>query len=172
LPPYLQPKNIAKKESHDAVAFYSRDATFSNFCLSAPFKLHGTSFITTEQYYQHEKANFFNDQECANAILKENDPLECSKLGKKVKNYDNSLWMTKAEEVLIKGNLAKYEQNSSALKELLETKDKILGECSLNKIWGTGLRISDEKALIHKNWIGKNLMGKVLMTVRQRLKTE
>jgi ribA/ribD-fused uncharacterized protein len=170
LPTFLQPENIAKKESEDTLAFYSRNAVMSNFYMKAPFTLDGTRFSCSEKYFQLEKARLFKDNESEVKILNTDDPLECSNLGKTVKNYDNKVWISHAENIMFRANLAKFEQNKEAREVLLASGEKSLAESTLNKLWGTGLRLSDPDALEKSKWKGKNLMGKILEKVRKDLK--
>lgn len=170
LPKFLQPESTAKRESESTLAFYSRNAILSNFYLKAPFALDGATFSSTEKYYQYQKACSFNDMETARSIMKEDDPLTCSRLGKEVKNYENSTWMAQAEETLLRANTAKFLQNEQARNELLASGDKVLAESTKNKTWGSGLALSDIDALNETKWPGKNLMGKILMKIRSDLK--
>ena len=51
--------------------------------------------------------------------------------------------------------------------KLLETNDKIIAEASPNdSIWGIGLSKYDKDATNPKNWKGKNLLGFILMDIR------
>ena len=68
---------------------------------------------------------------------------------------------------------SKFSQNSSLRKNLIETENKILVEASpYDKIWGIGLDENNPKILEPNNWDGLNLLGKVLMRVRDILKSE
>ena len=71
--------------------------------MKAPFVLDGVRCSNSEKYYhyQYEKAVFFKDMVTAKAIQDTDDPLECSQLGKKIKDYNHKAWMAQAEEVMI-----------------------------------------------------------------------
>ena len=51
----------------------------------------------------------------------------------------------------------------------MKTAVKVIGEASKNKKWGTGIHISDKDALNSKSWEGDNLMGAILMRIRNEL---
>lgn len=77
------------------------------------------------------------------------------------------------EEKMFESCYAKFYQNSSLRKTLIQTENKILVEASLyDKICGIGLDENNPKILEPNNWNGLNLLGKVLMRVRDILKLE
>ncbi len=56
---------------------------------------------------------------------------------------------------------------------LLATGDKTLVEASpLDKIWGIGLAVEDPRSRHPDQWLGLNLLGKVLMRVRDHIRKE
>lgn len=89
------------------------------------------------------------------------------KLGRKVRNYDDSIWKEKRYDVVVKGNIAKFSQNEKLRSFLLSTGSKILVEASpKDTIWGIGLEESSPDALSPRKWQGENLLGFALMEVR------
>ena len=87
-----------------------------------------------------------------------------------IENYNSDEWIKHAESECIKGLLAKFDQNPKLKTILLNTKDKILVECSLDRVWGTGCPLSQPDCLDTENWESPGLLGKLLMTVREKLK--
>jgi predicted NAD-dependent protein-ADP-ribosyltransferase YbiA (DUF1768 family) len=73
------------------------------------------------------------------------------------------------ENTLFTANQAKYSQNQSAKAALLATGNKVLGEASSNKLYGTGIGLFSKDAADCSKWTGKNLMGKILSDIRDRL---
>lgn len=68
------------------------------------------------------------------------------------------------------GNLLKFSQNEELKQKLLDTENKILVEASpYDKIWGIGLSVSDKDFYNPILWKGENLLGKILMKVRNTL---
>lgn len=55
---------------------------------------------------------------------------------------------------------------------LIATGDEIIAECSVSdKVWGIGLSMSDPLRYDITKWPGQNLLGKILMAVRDQLNT-
>ena len=136
----------------------------------SPFIESGINFNTAEQYMMFHKALLFGDTDIAEQILLEKQPSIQKELGKQVKNFDIDLWVKFREEIVIKGNLLKFQQNTSLFTLLVGTGNKIIVEASpVDRIWGVGLHYEDELILDEKNWKGLNLLGKCLMEVRSRL---
>lgn len=74
------------------------------------------------------------------------------------------------EDVVYKGNMAKFTQNEDLRRALLETGDATLAEASpYDAIWGIGRKASERLAQVPEKWKGTNLLGKVLMRVRAEL---
>lgn len=68
-------------------------------------------------------------------------------------------------------NYLKFTQHNDLSEHLLATKNKVLAEAPpYDLAWGIGFEAEDEQALDMNNWKGKNLLGKVLMSVRHALK--
>ena len=61
--------------------------------------------------------------------------------------------------------------NNVFSQKLISTNNKILVEASpFDKIWGVGLDQNNPDILDENKWKGQNLLGKVLMNVRNKLK--
>lgn len=143
---------------------------FSQWYLSE-MQIDGVTFNCCEQYMMYMKAVFFNDITTSNEILKTESPREQKELGRKVEGFDSQLWDSVCFQIVYRGNYHKFTQNKDLKDILLRTKDRILVEASpQDKIWGVGLHESDILINNPMNWKGKNLLGWVLMLVRQELK--
>ena len=59
----------------------------------------------------HQKALLFNDTQIVEAILKNNDVAKIKAYGRKVKNYDDTIWNSKRKGIVYQGLLAKFQQN-------------------------------------------------------------
>lgn len=128
-------------------------------------------FNCAEQAMMYFKARFFEDSETAELILKETDPAKQKALGRSVKNYDETRWNKKRYNVVLDINRDKFRQNEDIRKILCdELNDYIIAEAApWDKIWGIGLGPNDPKAWDVATWEGQNLLGKVLMQVRDEL---
>ena len=67
--------------------------------------------------------------------------------------------------------MAKFSQNADLKQLLLNTGDAILAECAVKDlIWGIGLSMKDPNRFDMNKWREENLLGKVLMKVREILR--
>jgi len=156
----------------DMVLFWKPPCVFGQWTES-PFKVDGETYVTAEQFMMAEKARLFGDDEIRKQILGTTDPKAQKALGRKVKGFDEATWVANRLEIVVRGNLAKFSQNSEMKEELLATGDKLLVEASpLDRIWGIGLGAENPKAWRKETWRGLNLLGQALMTVRSMLREE
>ena len=122
------------------------------------------------------KAKTFGDEEIAERIIKDGkDPKQAKTLGRKVKNYDDKVWDKKRYQVMVDANYLKYTKCPKLQEALLGERYKGKGfvEASpYDRIYGVGLRQNDPLIDDEKNWRGKNLLGKVLNEVRERILKE
>lgn len=143
-------------------------------CLSqffpAPFGIEGIRYSTTEQYMMAEKAKLFGDSEIEQQILQVcDDAHKVKKLGRQVRNFDLKTWERHRCEIVIRGNVEKFDQNPHFGRFLLDTGDKILVEASPDdQIWGIGLGENETDARNPLRWPGLNLLGFCLMAVRDQ----
>lgn len=142
----------------------------SNWWLS-DFIVNGVTYTSAEQYMMHQKALLFKDIKIAEDILKTNDVAKIKAYGRKVKNYDDTIWNNRRKEIVYYGLLAKFQQNEDLSKKLLSTGTDLLAECAVrDKIWGIGLSMKDERRFHPNEWQGQNLLGQCLMEVRDKLR--
>ena len=111
----------------------------------------------------------FGDIQAAREVLSESEPRKIRNIGNHIKHYAHSEWVEKCDENINEGVQAKFNQNMIAKKYLLKTAVKVIGEASKNKKWGTGIHISNKNALNSESWDGDNLMGAILMRIRNEL---
>jgi len=138
----------------------------------APFANEGESvlFDNAEQAMMVAKAYTFEDFDIIPEMMSTEDPLEIKKLGRKVKNFDKIVWDNLGEDIVYQINLAKFNQNTQLRDQLKKTEDSIIVEASpMDRIWGIGLSINNPKSLVQDQWRGQNLLGKVLMRVRDTI---
>lgn len=144
---------------------------FSNFTSTPMMQYKGHSFQTTEQAFMWAKAQLFGDKDSARLILAEKNPAKAKELGRGVKGFNPTHWDINKEFLMYEVNLAKYSQFDDYKAVLLSTGEKRLVEVNgKDTIWGIGLYANDPRVLDEKQWRGQNLLGKVLMRVREELK--
>lgn len=126
------------------------------------------TYSSAEQYMMAQKALLFNDIDIHDKIIANTNPAVIKKLGRQVKNFDESVWVANRERIVYEGNLLKFSQNDAILALLLSTGDAIIAETSpYDRIWGIG--VSARAGLTRSGWEGLNLLGTILMKVREEL---
>lgn len=137
------------------------------------FTVDGVKFINSEQWMMYQKAKTFGDDEIAQKILASTSPSEIKGLGRKVRNYNDTIWNGVRQIVVYEGLKAKFEQNPDLAKQLLDTGDDILVECNpYDNIWAIHMSENDPRVQDISQWQGQNLLGFTLMLVRTYLKKE
>lgn len=160
------------RETESHIYFFGSDEIFSNWH-PAKFKEGANNFVNSEQYFMWQKAVFFEDMEIANKILASKNPKEHKELGRKIKNFNDAQWREARMDAMYQANYLKFSQNKKLMNALLATDGKTLVEAAwYDRIWGVGLKETDDKILNEKNWQGLNLLGMTLIKVREDLKKQ
>jgi ribA/ribD-fused uncharacterized protein len=151
-----------------------KDGQVSSSCFSqwfdAPFALDGQRYPTAEHYMMAEKARLFGDDTALSQVLSAANPGAAKAAGRKVKGFDEAVWLEHRFDIVVRANRAKFEQNRAMAKFLRQTGDQVLVEASpVDAIWGIGLAADDERAADPLQWRGLNLLGFALMQVRAEL---
>ena len=145
---------------------------FSNF-QPITFEHKGQTFLTTEHAFMWEKANFFNDEEIAAEIINtqtNTNAYSAKKLGRKVKGFDGEVWGSVCYDIMLNINRHKYIENYLYKQMLIETGTRTIVEASpYDKVWGVGLGENHEDIEDESKWDGQNLLGKVLMELRNEI---
>lgn len=156
--------------------FYTSASPFSNFHPTASFTLavFGTQkFRSSEAAYMALKATHFNDHASRQKIFDAKTPMAAKTIGREVKGFDRQDWDAHCEGYMETACLAKFSSDPHLKSVLLGTGEEILAEAAPHDlIWGIGLGETNPLAKDPSKWRGKNLLGKVLMSVRTRLRTE
>ena len=131
-------------------------------------------FKTAEHAVHFFKAMLFNDIETANKIMMTDYPKVAKSLGREVKNFNDFTWNNNKEVIYFDVIKAKFtdERNKDIKQKLIDTGDSILVECSpYDRIWGIGYSKNSPEFIVKQfdKW-GQNLLGKVLMRVRDRIR--
>jgi ribA/ribD-fused uncharacterized protein len=124
--------------------------------------------MTAEHYMMYHKALLFDDSEVATQILEAVTPIEVKALGRQVKNFDEEIWNENRYRIVKEGNILKFTQHLDLREKLLATKGKMLVEASpRDRIWGIGY--GAKNALANKERWGLNLLGRVLVEIRDEM---
>ncbi|KAK7679939.1 hypothetical protein QCA50_016885 [Cerrena zonata] len=133
-------------------------------------------FPTAEHWMMACKALLFDDQAIFTQIVSTTgtspDTMKTIKsLGRKVSNFNEELWVAARYQIVVEGNLGKFQENKELREKLLATEERWIVEASpMDRIWGVGF--GEKRALsVKKSW-GLNLLGRALMDVRRKLKEE
>ena len=128
-------------------------------------------FSSSEQLFMWFKAVFFEDFDIADQIYKSSSPEDARKLGRLVKNYDDSDWEEVRVDYMKRAVTYKFYQNADLRKQLLDAKydGKTFVEAAYyDRIWGIGY--NENEALDNlDNW-GRNELGKILTDLREQMK--
>ncbi len=128
------------------------------------------TFHCSEQFLMAAKARLFGDDEAFERIMRSGNAKRIKALGREVRGFDAAAWNDAVPELLVRGNLAKFAQNAELLAYLRSTTGKRLVEGSpVDRIYGVGLAFDDPLIEDEANWLGRNLLGNALETVRSRL---
>ena len=151
--------NKKHKKSQDIVNFYEKEdkyGEFSNFS-NYPFVCDNKYWRTAEHYYQAQK--FYLHPQIFNAIQKAKTPNLAKEIAiKYIDNIDQN-WKFKKIPFMYNALYAKFTQDDDLRKLLLKTKEKyIVEKTKYDDFWGNG-----------KNGQGKNILGKLLMHLRDEI---
>jgi ribA/ribD-fused uncharacterized protein len=142
---------------------------FSQWHVTA-FVIEGETFNTAEQWMMASKARLFADAQSARRIMATPDPVQQKRLGQSVSPFASETWDARKVDIVLRGNLAKFEQNDGARRQLLATGEAMLVEANPRDwIWGCGLAADDPGIQSPAAWRGENLLGRILTLVRQTL---
>lgn len=141
-----------------AIYFYKINdeyGCFSNFA-HYDFKLDGKKWITSEHYFQAQK---FCGTEYEEVIRLLDSPMKAAEMGRNRDLPLRSDWEQVKDDIMRKAVLAKFTQNDEIKSVLLSTnKETIIEKTSNDYYWGCG-----------KDGSGKNMLGNILMEVREKL---
>lgn len=152
-----------------------KDGSVSKSCFSqwfeSPFTIEGLRYRTAEHFMMAAKARLFGDLESEALVLKSGHPKQAKELGRKVRGFEEAVWIRERFRLVVEGNLAKFAQNPDLKDFLLGTSDRVLVEASpYDRVWGIGLAADDSAAENPALWQGLNLLGFALMEVREKLR--
>ena len=101
-------------------------------------------------------------------IISSNSSKHIRELGRKIKGFDQTIWDSAKYDIVKRGVYLKFTTHNDLKNILLKTGDNIIAEAAwYDRIWGIGISVED--AYSGKPWRGENLLGKILMDVRDEL---
>lgn len=142
---------------------------FSNWYTS-PFVEDDIEFRTVEHYMMYHKAKLMGDETIMQSVLGTDNPATVKALGRKVKNFDADLWSKNCYQIVLRGNILKFQNHPQLKAKLLATGENTIAEAAdYDKIWGIGLNAAQARKVKPSEWKGQNLLGEILMEVRSTL---
>jgi hypothetical protein len=159
------------KETNNLYLFWRHQ--FGQWTKRDMIDIDGAVYNCCEQFMMAKKALLFNDQVTLAKIMATDSAKEQQALGREVENFNAKHWDENKYGIVWFANYLKFTQHTDLAERLLATENKILAEASpYDLVWGIGFEAEDEQALNIENWQGQNLLGKVLMSVREALRAE
>lgn len=135
---------------------YHKYGEFSNF-YEAPIVIDNVEFPTNEHYFQAMK--FSHSKEHFDKVRNAKNAYEAFKLGRCKLFPIRDDWNNVKDDIMYKALEAKFNQHAKLKKMLLDTKDAILVEHTINdSYWGDA-----------GDGSGKNILGVLLMKLRKKL---
>lgn len=148
-------------EQNCEIKFYSVSddfGEFSNFA-SFPIRLNGKTWPTSEHYFQAQK---FQDTKHQSVIRKEKSPMQAARMGRDRKRPIRKDWESVKVSIMREAVLTKFTQYNELKDLLISTGNaKIIEHTTNDAYWGDG-----------GNGSGKNMLGRILMKVREQLKDD
>lgn len=131
------------------------------------FVIDDFKYFCAEQYIMSQKAKLFHDADRYTEILRASSAKQCKELGRLVSHFDSQKWDSVKYQITKDAVFAKFTQNERLKALLINTGNKYIAEASpYDSVWGTGLDIETTKQTLSSQWTGQNLLGKILMEVR------
>ena len=134
------------------------------------FRINRSSSVTI----MLSKASLMRDYETYDDLIaRARTPHEAKRLGRRVSNWNETLWKDTVCEIAVSVVSQKVDSDPFIKDLLLSTGDKIIAEMTANdQNWGTGVSIGSQNQNIPQNWTGSNILGWALMHVRHKLQSE
>lgn len=145
----------------DVINFYRVSGDFGCFSNFAPYPIQvdGKQWPTSEHYFQAQK---FEDREHQEAIRKTKSPMIAARMGRDRKKPLRHDWESVKVEVMRRAVRAKFTQHEDIYRILLSTGDaRIVEHTENDSYWGDG-----------GDGSGKNMLGRILMEIREQLRNE
>lgn len=159
-----------KKSKSDFIIFSKSTNALSQWYKCKFEDNEGIIYNSAEQYMMAKKALLFKDEETYHKIMIEDDLSSIKKYGREIRSFDNIIWDKYKEDIVYKANFFKFFQNEELKTFLKSTDNKVIVEANPNdNIWSCGLKPDDENIYNEEEWKGENLLGKIIMQVRDVL---
>ena len=154
----------------------TNDYGFLSLKWTVEIQFNDTMYNSAYQAIAAEIAKSFNDKDNLQKIMIAESPDD---VNYKLENVpgdaeiNETKWNDLTKQFIYDVNIAKYNQYPELAARLLETKNATLGAyIPDDNLIGIGLSIDNIQAKNPVNWTGQNLLGKALMDIRQKIRSE
>ena len=169
LPLQLQPVSLKQKQiDKDMLAYKSEHAPLSNF-YPCQIIIGKHQFFCAEQAFQFLRAKVLNKPLAATRIYLSRDVRYIKQLGQEMGT--STEWNTQQFDYMYICLKKKFTQNPALKTLLLDTGKMELVEATPDHLWGCGATLSSTILKRHA-WPGQNKHGKILMTIRDELRSQ
>ena len=167
LPDKLKPFNVTSKETDECIGFFGALNLLLNF-YPAKFMIGDETYISTEQYMQAQKAEYFKDKQSYDKIMCAINSLDCKNFARGIRNFNRRMWESVAKDICRLGIQAQFMQNPDLLQILVEkTCYKTIVEIANDRLWGTEVPLARDGCLNKERWISPGILGELLMEIRE-----
>uniref|UniRef100_A0A914NVT7 NADAR domain-containing protein n=1 Tax=Meloidogyne incognita TaxID=6306 RepID=A0A914NVT7_MELIC len=162
-------ETIRDKDGQEILPFFTKRYVFSNH-FDCIFVVDGVTFHSSESYYMYYKALYSYNYEIAEQILSLKSAALVKKLGSNLPGHNTKKWRKICILVMSISNWYKYNQNPELRRILLSTRGILLVEASRSdQYWSCGLEMHSKDIVDKKKWRGLNVLGRILMSIRDRI---
>ena len=168
-------KTLAEIKANQDVILFSQTNEYGYLSLqwAVELEFNGTMYNSVQQALYGEIAKVFDDKNNLEKImLAEPDAISYS-INDLPEEKDDGKWNDNVRRLLYDINIIKFKQYPELAGRLLETKTAILGTYIPNdNLIGIGISIDNIQSKNPLNWTGQNILGKALMDIRDKMRSE
>lgn len=154
----------------------TNDYGFLSLKWTVEIEFNSTMYNSAQQAIAAELAKAFNDQEGLQKIMLADIPEDVNYKLEDVPGdaeANETKWNDVTKKLLYDVNISKFNQYPELSARLLETKTAMLGAyIPDDNLIGIGISIDNVQSKNPINWTGQNLLGKALMDIREKLRSE
>ena len=104
------------------------------------------------------------------AIMDEEETVQQKQIGKMIKTFDKDQWQANAKNIILPGILSKFEQCKTSRDMLIKTEQRAIVEANPHDtFFGAGITMHSPSIWLPGTYKGKNIMGKMLQVVREKI---
>ena len=172
LPDDVHPKKFCTKSNDTTEVFGGILSEYSVLSNWSPSKIEYNNhvYVNLEQAYMHVKAMENGDFVAARKIRYAKDPREIKRIGSNLTMNNKEKWETIRHGVMHDLVKAKFMQNNEMAQELIQTKNRKLGETGKGSDYAIGIPFTHPRVLDSTVWTAASELGKTLEAVRDELR--